>query len=247
MNYGQPSAVLWKDQLFVADGRTPDGRLRVRALPWNFCDCSEAGMPLTDRIRARGMGSYAPRSCQQAKMEIQGDRLLWFTAGSNLHIIPLSELPYLEQSTFGQQLCLTRADYQEQYLLFGSYTGFVDQLLFPKHRKPDIQAPPLADEPPDVRAEYILGWRESDYVWRGRFNVQIAGPKSVRLFHAFKDTLFVSIEPDYLSNWYSGIVKRNRSRRTFRSRRIASCERASCPRTSRSISRCTRRTSVTTS
>ena len=45
-------------------------------------------------------------------------------------------------------------------------------------------------------------WWQKHYFEVARINVQIMGPKSVRLFHAYKDKLFVSIELDYLVKWY---------------------------------------------
>ncbi len=49
-----------------------------------------------------------------------------------------------------------------------------------------------AGEPP---AEWV-------YAKQARYDVQLAEQKTIRLFHAYRDTLFVSIEPDYLRSWY---------------------------------------------
>src|SRR5205814_318162 len=84
--------------------------------------------------------------------------------------------------------------------LIGRYGGETAGLLFPFHRKADIVPP----EVPGLHAadgdEYRF--RATMYWHRARCDAQIAGPKSVRLFHAYKDRLFVSVESDDLRAWY---------------------------------------------
>lgn len=172
--YGQPSAALWEDQLFVAVNTgyfyrgtfTPTKR-RVR-----------------DPIANVNPRWWDIRS-SQAKLEIRDDRLLLLQGGGGHYIFPLAEVPLLESSEFAERLLRWRG-YQDHTSFIDSYVHSDHRLLFPEHRKADV---------------VITGWAgefpEATYIERGRYSIQIESPKTVRLFHAYKDKLFVSIEPEY--------------------------------------------------
>lgn len=113
----------------------------------------------------------------------------------------MEELPALEDNEFGQTLCRARG-YLNQSALHARYAGVTPDLLFPGDRKPDVPPPPLpgVDSPNPAGLEY--GYRAAMYWHRARCDIQIAGPKTVRLFHAYKDKLFISVELDYVRAWY---------------------------------------------
>jgi hypothetical protein len=194
-SYGQPSAALWEDQLFVAINGRPflsPGRLyrgtftpaerRVRS-PVEYYNDPFLGHPAT-----------------QAKLDVRDNRVLLNSGSkSGYYILPMNILPELEANKFGD--LLSGSPSRKASLL--PYSGRVDHLLFPPHRKPDV---PLSDAPlsdsdwvdghtPSVQ-RYLRHLRDA------HFDVQIDEEKSVWLYYAYKDKLFVSVEPDCLSNWY---------------------------------------------
>src|SRR5688572_29443873 len=109
-DYGQPSAALWGDQLFVATsgnigfgilaGSIYRGTLRLNnhvvLAPTEYWDHSTVA-PIV--------------SCSQTKLEVRDNRVLWYTAGGQLLIVPFTELPCLEASSFGEELCRLRHGY----------------------------------------------------------------------------------------------------------------------------------------
>lgn len=193
----QSSAVLWKDQLFVAVGE----RLGQAA------GCVYRGTFSPHHTRIRSPAEYwNPTSVwrtYQTKLDLRDNRILLRGWGGYL-IFPMADLPLFESNAFGEALWKVRG-----YPNFGYYYNWVvngdpELLLFPPHRKPDVPVPPIPIDrwvrlrtPEDVRE-----WRMRRYPAIARFDVQLAASKSVRLFHAYKDQLFISIEPDYLRGWY---------------------------------------------
>jgi hypothetical protein len=207
-SYGQPSANIWGDQLFVAVTQQLQGSSmlyrgqfspRARAIrspiehdnPYHFSDPSS-----------------------QAKLDIRNDRVLLFSGEGGYHIIPLEVIPFMENSAFGAKLRILRtgpdkvdgpsretdpirawlADVGVYSNLIAPYYAKGYDVVFPEHRKHDVE---VTDKKEDDGDKPSL---ETYYRIR-RFTLQAAGPNSVRLFHAYKDKLFVSIEPDYI-NWY---------------------------------------------
>src|SRR6266545_703902 len=132
VNYGQPSAVLWKDQLFVFVAPSTRSFEALYRGPFSL-GRKRAGTPV-----AYGVGDVSQNvvPCSQAKLEIRDGRALWFSAGFFPLIIPLADLPCLENSEFGVEVCKSRFGL-EQYRLAWRYYPYDEQLLFPKHRKPD--------------------------------------------------------------------------------------------------------------
>ena len=196
--YGQPSAVLWKDQLFVAiNGKTlsASGSL-YRNKVW--LDWAGIEKPLEYRNPTGTSHAY------QAKLEIRDNRVLLASPGEGYCILPLADVPGLEVSEFGEQLCVLRG--------FKSQSHFVDSyslndtyapLLFPSHRAPDVPTPNTPVDPITARvAEQAWEQRRRDYAAQARTAVEVVGPNTVRLFHVHKATLFVSVELDYLNRWY---------------------------------------------
>jgi hypothetical protein len=198
-NYGQPSAALWKDQLFVAI------KSRVTVAP----DALDRGTFHPTRKGVRQPIEYTPAigyngisDSHQAKLHLQDERVLLFSAGNSPVIFPLAELPLLEANEFGQQLCKLRG-YQNSSFLINHYCGSAKTLLFPPHRKPDVPVPLTpVDMFGNPTPDQIQWQREANYTRKARFDVQIAGPLSLRLLRAEKDTLFISIEHDYMNTWY---------------------------------------------
>jgi hypothetical protein len=183
--YGQPSAALWKDQLFVAVNkcRSPGGLYRGTFTPTE----KRVRDPVAHDNPTRWLSGLP-----QAQLDIRDDRILLLQGRGEHFIFALADLPLLEDNEFGDRLCELRG-YRDQ-------AGFVDafasdglRLLFPDHRNADVPDPPRP---------LGFGDGKTEYVNRVRYALQIAGPKSVRLFHAHNDKLFVSVEPDYLNNWY---------------------------------------------
>jgi hypothetical protein len=132
----------------------------------------------------------------QAKLDIRADRLLMFQAGDIYTIVPLVDLQLLERSDFAQKLCRLRGHESRWDFVQAHCNRYPVPLLFPRHRKPDVQLP----LPHDIGNRGGWGIPEQPYTRAARYDLQIAGPSSVRLFHAHGDQLFVSIEFDYL-NW----------------------------------------------
>jgi hypothetical protein len=178
LEYGQPSAALWKDQLFVAvTGKTSNGFLYRGTFVLK-------GKEIRSPIEHVNPFFWDVQS-SQAKLDIRDDRVLLLQGDGPHYIFPLQEVPLLERNAFAGRLIALRG--------YPDYTAFIDRfygsfglLLFPEHREPDVPVPKG-------------GW-PAGYCFR--HDIQIAGQKSVRLFHAYKDKLFVSIEPDYVNAWY---------------------------------------------
>ena len=176
--YGQPSAALWKDQLFVAVNKasvyrgpfTPTAR-RIR-----------------DPIEYLNPGGREGASSLN-NLDIRDDRFL-LQGGREHYIFPMADVPLLEPTEHGDMI-RERRGYDSIGSFADPYSGWGANLLFPDHRDPDVPVEGKADDFP-----------EATYVEAARYSVRIAGPKTVRLFHAHKDKLFVSIELDYLCTWY---------------------------------------------
>jgi hypothetical protein len=210
--YGMPSAVLWEDQLFVVTSSLPyQGGLLYRG---NLNTKQAAVRPPIEYWAT----SDGLRQSFQAKLDIRGDRILWFQTGEAHTIIPLVDLQLLERTEYANRLCKLRgySDQRDFENTFNSGGGW--RLLFPEHREHDVPLPPEGG---------FGGGRIEDpeyaYTRRARYDVQLAGPKSVRLFHAYKDKLFVSIEPDWLNNWCldkNGLVAKNLPKAPDRQLRI---------------------------
>jgi hypothetical protein len=189
--YGQPSAALWKDQIFVyiAERDSVAGWLFRGSF---FPTQNEVDVPLRHWAHIGGLFATT-----QAKLDIRDDRLLLFEAGRGPGIYPLVEVPLLEYSEFGELFRQSRGYKNLTWVTSKFSSGVGNRLLFPEHRPADaaVKRPGVfgGGGEPDPELEYIR---------TARYDVQIAGPKSVRLFHAHKGTLFVSVEPDYLNNWY---------------------------------------------
>jgi len=198
---GPPSAVRWKDQLLCFTSRAP------YALGKTYRGSFEVGQkrirdPLAYDTLTQDWGDHP------AKLEVMGDRILFHVAGDSHIIAPLTAMPLLESSAFGKYL-LTKASRpsrpKDSGYAFYPYTGYCDYLLDPIHRAADYVPPPVSDD--DVRragsrvdlwqeSRQVLGWK--DYLSEARYSLQLAGPDTVRLFHAAGGKLFVSVEPDYL-------------------------------------------------
>ncbi len=186
VGYGQPSAALWEDQLFVTTNlsRSPDSGVLYRV---TFAP-TRRGIP--DPIEHSNPMWWGQNS-SQAKLDIRDDRLLLLQGGGVHFIFPMAEVPLLESSKFGDKVLKLRG-YRDYYFFVSLFSGGDAELLFPDHRDHDVPVE-------SVGVGDLPEWR---YLQAGRYSLQIAGPKSVRLFHAHKDKLFVSIEPDYLCTWY---------------------------------------------
>lgn len=194
--YGYPSAALYEDQLLVA---------RVGQL---YRGTHEPAQP---RVRPplRYYNWKHAETTWQAKLDIRDDRLLLSHAGDLHRIYPIEDLHLLERSEFADKLCRLRG-YNGQTDFISSFEcSEIDNLLFPPYRADqDVPIParnpnrPFDDHP------------RKKYVRTARYDIQIAGEKTVRLFHAHKDTLFVSVEFDYLSYWYTNDVHDVRLKRT---------------------------------
>ncbi len=194
--YGQPSAVLWKSQLFVAinersysPGALYRGELR-----------SDRGIDKPAEYANPIMARFA----DQPQLEIRDDRVLLATPGKGFHIFPLADVPGLEESEFGERFRRLRGYRSLSHMFRASIGGDGGhQLLFPSHRAPDVPALHVEVAGELARTpESIRGWQKKLYAQEARFSVELVGPKSVRVFHAYKDQLFVSVELDYLANWY---------------------------------------------
>ncbi|MBY0456439.1 MAG: hypothetical protein K2V38_03820 [Gemmataceae bacterium] len=209
-NYGQPSAVLWKDQLLVATNG-PRASVNLSSSHLNFV---YRGLFDPDRYKIRSPLEhnfliYAPLSSRLAKLDLRDGRLLVAVAVNDPHVLPLVDLPMLETSEFAELLAKQRG-YPNALHMRAQATVDFHPLLFPPHRPPDVPVPeyPL---PPVAggRLPSQVAWeREARYRWEARFDVQVAGPKAVRLFHARDGRLFVSVEPDYLAHWRRDPKKR---------------------------------------
>ncbi|MBN9121664.1 MAG: hypothetical protein J0I06_21390 [Planctomycetes bacterium] len=231
LNYGQPSAALWEDQLFVAITRWqrtgPALVYRGKFTPTS----SRVRGPLEHDNPSRGL-----RDSTQAKLDLRDDRLLLRSAFDRYCIYPLDQVWRLEHSAFGVGRFGGLGPYSE--FTFG-YSATYETLLWPDHRELDV---PLSETDRDD------GDRPSarTYWAHARYDVQIAGEKSVWLFHAYKDKLFVSVEPDYLNDWYwdGEAMKPKKDRPKPRS---GNCGGGNCRRISRRSSRRTRPNSAVTS
>jgi hypothetical protein len=189
--------VLWKDQLFVAmNGRLfgpSGGMFRGTFTP----DQKGVQSPLLYRTQAVSGPTHL------TKLDFRDGRFLFFTPGSAAYIVPIAEIPGLEESEFGAEICRARG-YMNASALLAHFGIGDDFLLFPPHRKPDVIPPPI----PMVRIgaaprpEEIFAARVEAYMRRARLDVQIAGAKTLRVFHAHKDKLFISTELDYQNAWY---------------------------------------------
>lgn len=183
--YGQPSAALWEDQLFVAVARLPErpsafvyrgtfdpNRRRVR-------DPQELSNP-----------SYLYARSTQAKLDIRDNRLLLLHDGTAPFIFPMTEVPLLEYSEFGNRLTELHG-----YKVGGTdhwdrFAGAGASILFPNHREPDVPAPLFY---PDGT---MVGFPNPTYALTARYDLQLGRPGTLRVFHAHKDRLFVSVERD---------------------------------------------------
>ncbi len=193
--YGQPSAVIWKDQLFTAiNGRVPAPGALYRG---TFNPGVKGIKPPIEYWNPN-----TTHTAYQAKLDIRDNRLLLFTPSPVFFILPMEDVPALEPSEFGETVCRLRG-HANQYFLVAHYGAGIRKLVFPPHRKPDFDPPPVPI-PPFGRPtpELVFEERADAYIQRARCDLQIAGAKSVRLFHAYKDKLFISTELDYLSSWF---------------------------------------------
>lgn len=197
---GPPSAVLWKDQLFCSSpgSHVIGGLYRgyFHALAKRIHD------PVHYDTRPLFHGSEA------TKVDIVGDRILFHTTGPEHNIVPLTALPIYEYSTFGEHLSeeFERRMMIDRKEICFPYAGTNDLLLYPVHRAADYAPPPLPfsitnhyGHPGDwYKVEVRQAVAIQEYLRQARFSLQIAGPNTVRLFHAAAGKLFVSVEPDYL-------------------------------------------------
>ncbi len=212
--YGEPSATVWGDQLFVAV-TTP----KIQAAFFRGWGVLYRGPfnPKAGRVRSpleHGNPHPWGYPSTQAQLEIRGDRLLLCSGDDGYFIFPLEMVPFQELSAFGAKLrvlrdgpdpepgpskvtdrvwaALKNAPYYAK--VTEPYKAGYESILFPDHRKPDVELSrnKQGDDDKPTAEMYFAALR---------YSVQIAGPKSVRLFHAYKDKLFVSVEPDYI-NWY---------------------------------------------
>jgi hypothetical protein len=193
--YGQPSALLWEDQLFVGiNGRVngPIGAL----YRGTFNEKRKDILSPTDYWHL-----VHTNNSHQSKLEIRYDHVLLFTAGCIPYLLPISELPCMQPNDFGKKLSVLRG-YKSQDALLNKYSCYEYQrLLFPTHRKPDVAVPPeiIRSNSDDILPkEHVEELRYRAYYRVARFDIQIADPNTVRLFHAHESKLFVSIEPNYL-------------------------------------------------
>jgi hypothetical protein len=149
----------------------------------------------------------------QAKIEIRQNRVLLCSGHEGYHIFELADVPLLEPTSFGYKLCDLRAgiikdrppptdpfrakveEFATSTWLTAARAAVARPLLFPEHRKPDVPISETGRDDGDTPSERAYWLTE-------RHDVLIHGPRSVRLFHAYKDRLFVSVEPDYLAEWY---------------------------------------------
>lgn len=182
--YGQPSAILAGDQLFVAI----NGRL------WPFSGHVWRGTFAPQNAAIQPPLDYPspiPRDplTTQAKLDIRDHRILVFHAGATHAIFSMADLQLLELNDFGKQLCRQRGFRNQDEFLHKS-NGGGSLLLFP----------PFRGRQPDVPVRYIRGIRnpESVYNETARYDVQIASDTTVRLFHAHNNKLFISLEYDYI-------------------------------------------------
>ena len=198
---GPPSAVLWKDQLLCS---SPGGATRyLGALYRGSFDARLKR--IRDPIRYETWAQYY--GVTLAKLEIVGDRILFHTTDADHYIAPITALPLIEDSTFGKYL-----DQEAERILKLAgkencfpYHGINDLLLDPVHRAADYTPPPLPIDHRNgvfhsdwykVETRQVVAMQE--YIREARFSLQIAGPNTVRLFHAVAGKLFVSVEPDYI-------------------------------------------------
>jgi hypothetical protein len=190
-DYGQPSGVLWNDHLFVAINPTAS-LARDGALYRGTFAPLRRGVRVPVEHLNPTYSLTLDKVSSQAKLGLRDDRLLLFQGGVGYFIFPLTEVPLLESSDFGERLIEVRG-YRSKRAFVESFSAHTYELMFPNHRKHDVpmQKPPGLDDFSDVA-----------YITTARYSLQIDGPKSVRLFHAYKDKLFISVEPDYLENWY---------------------------------------------
>ena len=157
--------------------------------------------PLTYETRAEYYGDTL------AKLDIVGGRILFHTTDTDHYIAPLTALPLIEDSTFGKYL----DEEAERILKLAGkencfpYRGINDLFLDPVHRAADYTPPPIPIDRQiglpitdwyKVETRQVVAMQE--YIREARFSLQIAGPNTVRLFHAVKGKLFVSVELDYL-------------------------------------------------
>jgi hypothetical protein len=187
LDYGQPSAALWKDQLFVSTTK----RHFITAGYLYRGTFSPALRRVRSPVEYRNPSGYGPGSTQ-AKIDVRADRLLVNAgAGGMYYILPFEVLPELEANEFGLKLSFN-AGHAGSPLPHGAR---FDYLLFPTHRKHDVPLSGIDKDPGDKSPEETY-WRNA------RFDVQIGDEKTVWLFHAYEDTLFVSVEPDYVNKEY---------------------------------------------
>jgi hypothetical protein len=208
--YDQPSATLWKDQLFVAIASKP-----LIASPMLY---RGPFTPTPARIRSPIEHIYLysdETDTTQAKIEVRDNRMLVYRVSGDHNIFRLEDVPLLENTAFGAKLREFRdppvpeanpllendpdriklRDYARLTRLVDPYGSERWRLLLPDHRQADVPLSGGAKDDGDTPSERT-------YVNSVRHDVLIAGPKSVRLFHAYKDRFFVSVEPDCLNKWY---------------------------------------------
>lgn len=186
-HYGQPSAVVWGDQLLAVS----HGRLFE-------LDSLYRGTLKPHERRVRQPVAYW--SVGASKVDVRDNRVLLSGTWTSPRIVPFAELGILEDNHFGQKLAELFGYTQTLDYLNNAALCDPSWLVFPTFRKPDVAAPiPKGAQPADPESALIR--RQRKYMQEDRIDVQLAGPKTVRLFHAYKDTLFVSIEPDYLNHW----------------------------------------------
>jgi len=193
---GFPSAVLWKDQLFVSTNGRFFGALGGLSRGTFTPHLKEVKSPVWHYTQ------MVTHCTNLAKLEIRDGRLLFFTAGQAFfYVVPMEEVPALEANEFGEAIGRARG-YLNSSALLDRHSGETGGMLFPSHRKPDIFPPPLPGLTSEKPADDEYNDRAGDYWRKARCDIQIAGAKSVRLFHAHKGKLFVSVESDFLRVWY---------------------------------------------
>lgn len=185
-SYGQPSGALWGDQLFVAVTAKAFGQQRV-LYRGKFTPAARRVNNPFDHDNPSGW-AYGST---QAKLQIRDDRLMLSSGCGGYVIISLNKVHLLENSSLG----LKKFSLGSYSQFIFPHVGLFNNLLFPAHRKPDV---PVSETGRDEETAPS----ERTYWLHARYDAEIKGKKSVWLFHAYKDTLFVSAEPNYLNEWY---------------------------------------------
>jgi hypothetical protein len=187
--------MLWKDQLFVA----------INGRDSAHCGSLYRGTMAENRKGVLGPTEYYnpvdTNKSHQSKLEIRNDQILFFTAGDFPYLFPMTELPCLELNDFGRRLCLLRGYDSRSDLVAKATCGEYQKLLFPAHREPDIAMPPeiVVNNFNNMNTQEQLDeLRVIEYCKVARFDLQLIDINTVRLFHARKNRLFISMEPSYL-------------------------------------------------